>query len=125
MSHSYAQVSDASLSKTYAALDRQERSGLRGFHAFGEDGGDMERVARRAILDLMPAGGAVGDNKRRLVRAACGRQQRELRHGDRSLIGVDAITEGAGHPAATGLDGLDVQAGNQPEYLLDGFEGAE
>src|SRR5215469_2598876 len=61
---------------------------------------DVKRLALRAIVDLVPAGGAVGDDERRLVGTAYGGQQRQLGHLDRGVIGLGAIAEGAGHAAA-------------------------
>src|SRR5882757_383110 len=71
--------------------------GSRVVEARCQHAGDMKGGAVRAILDLMAARGAVGDDQRRIVGAPDSRQQRELGHVDRSLIGVGAVAEGAGH----------------------------
>ena len=86
---------------------------------------DVKRCALRAILDLMPARGAVGDDQRGCFGAAHRRQQRQFGHLDRGLIGVGAVAEGAGHAAAAGLDDLDLQIGDQAQHLLDRLERAE
>ena len=85
----------------------------------------MKRRALGAVLDLMPARGAVGDDQRGRVGAPDRRQQRQLGHFHRGLIGVGAIAEGAGHAAATGLDGFDIETGNEAKHLLDRLERAE
>src|SRR5689334_20592281 len=85
----------------------------------------MKRGTIGAVLDLMPAGSAVGDDQRGRFGAAYFWQQREFSHLDRGPIGVGAVTERAGHAAATGLDDLDLQAGNEPQDLFDRLERAE
>src|SRR6202012_2505935 len=69
---------------------------------------DVDGVATGAIPDLMPAGGAVGDDQCRGVGAPHRRPQRQFGHLDRGLIGIRAIAERTGHAATTGLDGLDL-----------------
>ena len=86
---------------------------------------DVKRFALGAVVDLMPAGGAVGDDQRILVGAPHGGQQRQLGHLDRGTIGVSAVTERAGHAAAARFDGLDLQVRNEAQHLLDRLEGAE
>src|SRR5260370_35743075 len=83
---------------------------------------DVKGAALGAILDLVPARGAVGDDQRRSIRALDGWQQREFGHVDRSLIGICALAEGAGHAATPRLDGFDMQIGNTHKHLLDRFE---
>src|SRR5262249_5335421 len=102
-----------------------ERGGCVGIKAHRECPGDMEGGALRAILDLVAAGGAVGDQECFGSRAANGGQQRQLGHLDRGIVGVGAVTECTGHAAAAGFDGLDLQIRNQPQRLLDRLERAE
>ena len=85
----------------------------------------MKRFALGAVVDLMPAGGAVGNDECILVGAPHGGQQRQLGHLDRGTIGVSAVTERAGHAAAARFDGLDLQARNEAQHLLDRLEGGE
>ena len=73
----------------------------------------------------MPARGAVGDDQRGWLGVADSRQQRKLGHVHRSLIGLSAVAEGAGHAATAGFDGFDIQIRNKPQCLLDRSEGAE
>src|SRR4051812_74532 len=74
---------------------------------------DVKGCTVRAILDLVPARGAVRDDQRSGVGAAYRRQQRQFGHFHRCLIGVGAVAECAGHAAATGLDDFDIEAGNE------------
>src|SRR5258708_37571579 len=74
--------------------------GLFGFgscvvEAHGQHAGEVDRFPRGAVLDLMPARGAVGYDQRGVVGAANRRQQRQFGHVDRGLIGVGTIAEGA------------------------------
>ena len=99
--------------------------GPRAVEAHCEHPGDMQRCTVRAILDLVPARGTVGDDQGTGIGAAHRRQQRQLGHFDRSLIGVCAVAERAGHAAATGFDGFDTEIGNETKYLFDRLECAE
>ena len=64
---------------------------------------DVQRVASRAVGDLMPARGAVSHDER--LGSLCARpEQRQLAHRHRDPVGVGAIAEGAGHAAATRFD---------------------
>src|SRR3984885_16364485 len=95
---------------------------LVGVKAHRQSAGDVKSGAISAILDLVAAGGAIGNHQRFGLRAAHGGQQREFGHPDRGVVGVRAIAERAGHPAATGLDGFDLQIGNDAKRLLDWLE---
>ena len=66
----------------------------------GEEPRDMDGVAPCPILDLMPAGGPVGNDDGLRTGLADGRQQRQFRHclGDFDRLGL--IAEGARHAAA-------------------------
>src|SRR5712671_2872294 len=99
--------------------------GSRVVEAHRQHARDVKGAALGAILDLVPARGAVGDDQRRSIRALDGWQQREFGHVDRSLIGICAVAEGAGHAATARLDGFDIQIGNEPKHLLDRFERTE
>ena len=85
----------------------------------------MKRGAPGAIPDLMSARGAIGDDQGFGIGAADRRQQRELGHLDRGLVGVGAIAEGAGHAAATRLDGFDGKIGNEAQDFFDRLERAK
>ena len=101
------------------------RVGSRVVEAHRQHARDVKGAAAGAVLDLMPARGPVRNDHRRGIGAPDGWQQREFGHVDRGLVGVGAVAEGAGHAATTGLDGFDMQIGNQPKRLLDRFERAE
>src|SRR5258708_16928339 len=58
---------------------------------------DVNGATAGAVLDLVPARGAAGDDQRCRIRAPHGLQQRELRHVHRGLIALGAVAEGAGH----------------------------
>ena len=60
----------------------------------------MNRLAAGAVVDLVAAGGAVGDDQRVGVGLADGGQQRQLAHRQRHVDGVGGIAEAAGHAAA-------------------------
>ncbi|GCC47298.1 hypothetical protein chiPu_0031749, partial [Chiloscyllium punctatum] len=85
----------------------------------------MQRRAAAAVLDLVPAGGAVGHDQRVLIGAAHRWEQRQLGHLDRGLIGVRAVAERAGHAAAARLDGLDLEARHEAQHLLHRLERAK
>src|ERR1700722_17337017 len=87
--------------------------------------GDVKGGAISAVLDLMPAGGAVGNHERFGLRAAHGGQEREFGHLDRGVVSLGAIAERAGHAAATGLDGFNLQARNEAKRLFDRLERAK
>ena len=97
----------------------------RAVEAHREHPGDVQCCTVRAILDLVPARGAVGDDQRGHIGPTHRRQQRQLGHFDRGLIGVGAVAERAGHAAATGFDGLDAEIRNETKYLFDLLERAE
>jgi len=85
----------------------------------------MKRVAPGAIPDLMSARGAIRNDQGRGIGAADLRQQRELGHLDRGLVGVGAIAEGAGHAAAARFDGFDGEIRNKAQNLFDRLERAK
>ena len=85
----------------------------------------MQRVALRAVVDLVAAGGAVGDDERVGVGLAHRGQQRELAHRHRDVDRVGAVAERAGHAAAARLHGLDLQVRDQLEDALDRAHHAE
>ena len=99
--------------------------GPRVVEAHREHPGDVQCCTVRAILDLMPARGAVGDDQRSRIGSAHRRQQLQLGHLHRGLIGVGAVAERAGHAAATGFDGFDTKIGNEAKYFFDWLERAE
>lgn len=65
------------------------------------------------MFDLVPAGGAVGDDDGGFRFFADGREERQLAHLHRDVVGVGAVAEDAGHAAAAGIDELDLEAGDQ------------
>ena len=85
----------------------------------------MQRVALRAVVDLVAAGGAVGDDQRVRVGLADGGQQRKLAHRQRDVDGVGAIAERARHAAAAQLHGLDFSSGTSLQDALDRADHAE
>src|SRR6516165_9723519 len=85
----------------------------------------VQRTSRGAILDLVPAGGAVGDDEGRAISAANRGQKRQLGDLNGGIIGVGAIAKGACHATAAGLDDLDSEIGNKAQRLLDRLERAE
>src|SRR3984957_11941438 len=87
--------------------------------------GDVKGGTFGAVLDLVAAGGAVGNHERFGLSAAHGGQQREFGHLDRSVVGVRAIAERAGHAATAGFDGFDLQIGNEAKRLLHRLERAK
>ena len=86
---------------------------------------DVKGAASGAVLDLMPARGAVGDDQRFAIRTPDSGQQRQFGHLHRGPIGVGAVAERAGHAATAGLDDFDIQFGNQPKHLFDRLERTE
>ena len=80
---------------------------------------DINRVTPGAVVNLMPARGAVGDDDGVVGRLAYGGQQRQLAHGARHLDRIGVVAEGAGHAAAARLDFLDLKAGNEFQRRLD------
>ena len=85
----------------------------------------MEGVAAGAVLDLVAAGGAVGDDQRVGLGLAHGGKQRELGHLERDVDGVGAVAERAGHAAAARFDGLDRQVRDELEGRFDRGHGGE
>ncbi len=53
---------------------------MRAVEAHRQNAGDMKRGTAGAVRDLVPAGGAVGDDERRRIGAPHRRQQRQLGH---------------------------------------------
>src|SRR6202042_1798648 len=98
---------------------------LVGVKAHRQCAGDVKGGAISAVLDLVAAGGAVGNHERSCISLAHGGQQREFGHLDRGVVGVRAIAERAGHAATAGFDGFDLQIGNEAKRLLDRLERAQ
>src|SRR5712664_996671 len=119
------------ISSVRSAMDRFlcETGGIRpgscAVEAHRQHARDMKGCTVRAILDLMPARGAVRDDQCRFIRLPHRWQQGEFGHVDRGLVGVGAVAEGAGHAATARLDRFDAQTGNEAQHLLDRFERAE
>ena len=78
----------------------------------------MQGVALRAVADLVPATGAVGDDQRFRIRLAHCRQQARLGHFHRHIVMRRFVAEGAGHAAATRGHELDRQFRHQSESFL-------
>ena len=70
---------------------------------------DMHRLAAGAVVDLVPAGGAVGDDQRVGVGLAHRRQQRQLAHRQRHVDGVGGVAEAPAMPQQLELDRLDLR----------------
>src|SRR3546814_19416019 len=68
-----------------------------------ENAGDMQRLALRAVLDLMTAARAVGADQRVGRRGAPRGQQRQLAHLQRYVRGIRRVAERAGPAAAARL----------------------
>ena len=90
-----------------------------------DDARHVDRLPSRSVPDLVAARGAVGDDDGVGRRVAHRRQQRQLTHRERHVDGVGVIAEGAGHAAATGLDRLHREFGNELEHALDRAHRAE
>src|SRR6185369_18063481 len=70
---------------------------------------EVQRLAVRALLDLLPAAEAVGDDERVARRRAHRRQQHPLADAHRDLVVVAIEAERAGHAAAAGVELLEVE----------------
>src|SRR5690349_13099120 len=72
---------------------------------------DVDRMAVRAVRDLMAAGGAVGDDEGVGTGLAYGGKQRKLGHRHRSVVVLGFVAEAARHATAARVDGLDGKLG--------------
>ena len=72
--------------------------------------GEVDGSPPGGLEDLLPAAEPVGDNQRIGGRAANGRQEHSLAHGlgHRKLFAVE--TKRSRHPAAPGINGLEICA---------------
>ncbi len=86
---------------------------------------DMQRLALRAVVDLVPAGGAVRHDERIGVGLAHRGQQRKFAHRKRHIDRVGAVAERARHPAAARVDGLDLEIRDELQDALDRAHHAE
>src|SRR5437667_3805244 len=68
----------------------------------------------------MTARGAGGDYERLGGRGAHGRQHGELADSHRHFVVLGLVAERAGHAAARGIEGLDVETGYQAQGSLHG-----
>ena len=62
------------------------------------------------MADLGAAGEAVGHDDGSLGALANGRQQRALGYGPRHFVPVSVVSEGSGHPAASCVEHLKIEA---------------
>ena len=90
----------------------------------GEHARHVHRLALRAVGDLVPAAGAVGDDDRVAARRAppAAGSARPSASTPRS---ARPRSRSAGHAAARALDQLRLRAGNQAQHVEHGGHGAE
>ncbi len=84
----------------------------------------MQRLASRAVADLVPARGAVGDDEG-VGRRPHRRQQAQLPHAQGHVGGFRLVAEGAGHAAAARLDRVHRQVRDEPNDPLHRRQRAE
>ena len=85
----------------------------------------MDGLPSCAVLDLLSAGCAVGDDEVRGAGGADGGEEGEFGHGAAGGEGFGLVAEGAGHAAAGALDHPDLEARHAGEDRLHRREGAE
>src|SRR5215203_2660516 len=85
----------------------------------------MDRLAADAIVDLVAAACAVGDDEVVGGGLAERWEERQLGHGEGDVDGLRVVAEGAGHAAAARLDHRDVEAWDGPQHGLDRGHAAE
>ena len=87
-------------------------------HTLLQGFGQVNRPAPGGLLDLLPATESVGNDDRAPGRISYGRQEHSFAHGLRHLVFFLLETKWPRHPAATGIDGLEIRSRFSQQGLL-------